>query len=397
MAEVAILADALRAWTAQAYELWWLRGADREHGGFHERLNHDGTPTGEARRARLHPRQMFAYAHAGRLGWDGSFASAVEHGLSFFLSRYRREDGWFRSLVSPTGEPLSDDVVLYDQAFALLGLASAYVTLGDERLRIMALDLHDSLRERLAHPSIGFRESLDERSLLSSNSHMHLLEASLSWQELDADERWGRLTQELIDLATTRLIDSRTGAMREFFDIDWRPAQGEQGRIVEPGHQFEWAWLLLRFRDCGGDDRVTPLALRLIDIGETHGVDRVRGAAINSLDVDFTARDMNARLWPQCERIKAACSAFEATGGMCYQSAALEAVQTMMSYFDTPLRGLWRDCLDASGSFIREPAPASSFYHIVSALLSLTRAAPIASRPRELPTDCRRAAAGSAC
>jgi mannose/cellobiose epimerase-like protein (N-acyl-D-glucosamine 2-epimerase family) len=379
MAEIAVT-DALRAWIAEAYELWWARGADREHGGFHERLNHDGTPTGEARRARLHPRQMFAYSHASGLGWSGSPSVAVEHGLQFFLSHYRREDGLFRPRVSPTGEPLSGDVVLYDQAFALLGLASAYATLGHDELRKLAADLHDRLHEQLAHPSIGFRESFNESVPLSANSHMHLLEASLTWQDLDADERWSRLAQELIELATTRLIDPRTGAVRELFEIDWQPARGAQGLVVEPGHQFEWAWLLLRFRADTDDSRLLSAALRLIEIGETYGIDPARRATIASLNADFSARDVQARLWPQCERIKAACIAFETAGELRYRSIALEAAQTLMSYFDTPMRGLWRDRLDVSGSFIEEPAPASSFYHIVGAVLELTRVVPIAAQ-----------------
>ena len=44
-----------------------------------------------------------------------------------------------------------------------------------------------------------------------------------------------------------------------------------------------------------------------------------------------------------------------------------------MTYLDTPIRGLWRDRLDAWGSFIEEPAPASSLYHLVGAVLELSR------------------------
>ena len=54
-------------------------------------------------------------------------------------------------------------------------------------------------------------------------------------------------------------------------------------------------------------------------------------------------------------------------------SRALEAIQTLMRYFETPVRGLWRDRLSVAGTFIVEPAPASSFYHIVGAALALER------------------------
>ena len=176
---------ALQSWIVDAFEVWWRYGADHVGGGFHERLNHDLTPTAEPRRSRLHPRQAFAYAHAQRLQWSGPSATAVKHALRFFVAHYRREDGFFRALVTPDGRPLDDEIVLYDQAFALLGFAAGYATLGDERWRASGLQLHDVLRERLAHPTDGFKESFAQTEPLSSNSHMHLLEAALAWSELD--------------------------------------------------------------------------------------------------------------------------------------------------------------------------------------------------------------------
>ena len=392
MADLTAAARTLGSWIVDAYDLWWTRGADHVNGGFHERLNQDGSPTHEPRRARLHPRQMFAYSHAAKLGWSGPATTAVEHGLKFFLARYRRPDGLFRALVAPGGESLSDTVLLYDQAFALLGLAAAHATLADETPRQVAHELHDLLRSRFAHRSIGFEETLARDTPLSANSHMHLFEASLAWAELDESSCWSDLAAELADLATTRVINLRSGALIETFGPDWQPVSGAVSS-VEPGHQFEWAWLLLRGRarrECPGS---LSTALRLIEIGETHGVDRARHAVIAALDQDLRVRDTNARLWPQCERIKAARMAFATTGDERYQEIALEGAQTLLTYLETPVRGLWRDRLDHSGAFIEEPAPASSFYHIVGAVLELN-----ASLPRhESPTDYRRGAAGSAC
>ena len=53
-------------------------------------------------------------------------------------------------------------------------------------------------------------------------------------------------------LALTRFIDPETGVLREFFDADWRAPGGEDG-LVEPGHQFEWAWLLQRWGRLRGE------------------------------------------------------------------------------------------------------------------------------------------------
>jgi mannose/cellobiose epimerase-like protein (N-acyl-D-glucosamine 2-epimerase family) len=132
---------------------------------------------------------------------------------------------------------------------------------------------------------------------------------------------------------------------------------------------------LLRFNASIADPSLERAALKLIEIGESHGVHRRRRAVIASLAADFSVRDPHARLWSQCERIKAACSALALTGAARYRSIAHEATVTLVSYLDTPTRGLWRDRLDARGSFIEEPAPASSLYHLVGAVLELSRVA----------------------
>lgn len=369
---------AFRTWLrTYAYEVWWTHGADRVQGGFHERLHLDATPTDEPRRARLHPRQVFAYAHATELGWSGRAHHAVEHGLHFFMSLYKRGDGFYRAKVAPDGTAVDDKIELYDQAFALLGFASAYSFSSEERWQTEAYALHSGLQKQFRRATGGFDESVPARLPLASNSHMHLLEAALAWLALDTDPRWLSLATQIVELALTRWISSPTGVISECFDVAWRPLH-TQGWIIEPGHQFEWASLLLRFTSHSRDTRLIPAALRLIELSERWGVDPQRRVVINRCFADGRHEDAEARLWPQTERIKASCMAAEATGASVYLSRTLEAIKTLMRYFETPVRGLWRDRLSVEDTFIDEPAPASSFYHIVGAALALERLARVA-------------------
>jgi mannose-6-phosphate isomerase len=378
---------AFRGWlTTDAYELWWTHGADRALGGFHERLHLDATPTNEPRRARLHPRQAFAYSHASGLGWKGPARRAFEHGLHFFVSHYKRPDGLYRTKVAPNGLPLDDHVELYDQAFALLGFASAYASCNEPRWRAEAHALNARLQKHFRRAGGGFEESVPARLPLSSNSHMHLLEAALAWVALDADPCWLSLATQIVELALTRWMSSPTAVIGEQFDADWRPLHA-QGGIVEPGHQFEWASLLLHFAFPRGDTHVIAAALRLIEFGETWGVDPQRRVVMNSCFADGRRKDTEARLWPQTERIKASCMAAAVTGDFIHVSRALEATQTLMLYFETPVRGLWRDRMSADGAFIEEPVPASSFYHIVGAALALDRLARVTRLQKTLRKD----------
>jgi mannose/cellobiose epimerase-like protein (N-acyl-D-glucosamine 2-epimerase family) len=372
--------DALSAWlVSEAYPLWSTRGVDAARGGFHERLDADGTPCEEPRRARVQPRQVYCFAQAPSLGWKGDAKAVVSQGLDFFLKHYRRPDGLFRTLVAPDGKVLDDRVLLYDQAFALLAFAESRKVLGPTpQLDREARHLLLTIQKTLKGPGWGFQSGIPAGTTLLSNPHMHLFEASLAWIAVDGGVMWHELADHIGAIALSRFIDSASGALREHFDLHWVPVRGIDGRIVEPGHQYEWAWLLLRWASAKRTN-VKNVALRLIEIAEEHGVRH--GVALNSLLDDFSVHDGGARLWPQTERIKAASLAARITHDDCYWEIAAAAANGLLRYLDTAVPGLWYDRLTPEGSFIREPAPASSFYHIVAAIAELGASLDAAERP----------------
>ncbi len=105
--------------------------------------------------------------------------------------------------------------------------------------------------------------------------------------------------------------------------------------------------------------------------GRRHGLDPVRGVAINEVLTDGSVRNAAARLWPQTERLKAALARLRRTGAQEEHSEAVAAYAGLVKYFETPRRGAWRDKLKADGSWVEEPAPGSSLYHITCALAEL--------------------------
>jgi mannose/cellobiose epimerase-like protein (N-acyl-D-glucosamine 2-epimerase family) len=170
-----------------------------------------------------------------------------------------------------------------------------------------------------------------------------------------------------VDLARTRFIDDRGGFLREFFDADWSPAGGRAGELVEPGHQFEWAWLLTHWGRRRGDLWAGGAAQQLFACGE-RGLDARRGVAVDELDDALMIRSPRARLWPQTERLKAALVLAETAVGAERELLVGSAAQALrgLNLYLKP-NGLWRDKLGADGMFEDEPAPASSLYHIMAA------------------------------
>jgi mannose/cellobiose epimerase-like protein (N-acyl-D-glucosamine 2-epimerase family) len=366
--------QALRRWLLdEAYPLWATQGYDQVHGGFEESLTGAGPAANQPRRARVQVRQIYSFARAASLGWRPQEAHRlVTDGLKYFLAHYRRSDGLFRTLVAADGAVLDDRAYLYDQAFVLLALAESEKLLGPRpELIEAARALREALYRRLKRPGPGFSSGVPDALPLLSNPHMHLLEAALSWSSAGDDLAWHALADEIVALALSRFIDAGSGALREHFDEHWAPSAGIAGRLVEPGHQFEWAWLLLCWRGAGAADAYR-CAERLVQIGEAHGIRD--GVAINALLDDFSVHDGEARLWPQTERLKAAARMAVIRREPRYWSMAAQAAQGLRRYLDTEVQGLWYDRLTVDGKFVQQPAPASSFYHIVCAIAELTTA-----------------------
>ena len=360
-------------WLQQAaLPLWWDKGADRVVGGFHETLDETGEPTRQNRRARVIGRQIYVYACATRSGLPGPWRDAAEHGLSFMVSNFLRPDGLIRASLGPDGEPLGDDVALYDQAFCLFSLAAAASAgIDPDGCLARAERLADVLEAQWRLPAGGFVEH--DVQAFQANPHMHLFEASLEWEAAGGGARWTHLADEIAQLAVSHFIDAQGGYLREFFDDQWRPAAGDAGRLIEPGHLFEWSWLMMRWATLRGRADAATVARRMHHVGVKHGVDPVRGVAIDAIDTDMAVLSGRARLWPQTERIKAAAilaqHAEQADDKAFCEAEVAAGTRGLDLYLQTPVRGSWRDKLNPDGTFVMEPAPASSLYHIACAIL----------------------------
>ena len=353
-----------------AYPLWSTKGVDPA-GGFFERLGQDGRPLADRRRSRVTPRQAYCFAMGPSLGWRGDAAGLVKHGLEFWYARFQRPDGLFRTLINADFSIADDRAVTYDQAFGLLAF-NLGATLGTEWRAERERQAHELLQAVLKHtrrPTGGFENGVPTSLPLESNPHMHLFEATLAGCEVcSGSSLWKSLADEIAEFALAHFFDGH-GLLHEFFDADWKFTAGTPGRIVEPGHQFEWAWLLLRW---AGEKhpKARAVALKLIEVTEAHCIRD--GLALQQVLDDFSPHDASARLWPQTERLKAAALAARLTGDAKYLAIAASAAEAITRYLATPIPGLWYDRIDVTGKIVDEPAPASTFYHLVVAVAEIS-------------------------
>jgi mannose-1-phosphate guanylyltransferase/mannose-6-phosphate isomerase len=215
-----------------------------------------------------------------------------------------------------------------------------------------------------------------------SNPQMHLLEATLFWAPLDDDPIWMEVAGELVSLALDRFIDPSRKALLEEFGANWSVSEDPETLSIEPGHQFEWAWLLEKWSLLTGSKEAHEGALSLFAAG-CLSLDKTRNVAVDEVDHAFKPKRNTARLWPQTERLKAAailyCSAEDDVSSR-YEVEVVCAAKSLWRYLEVPLKGLWFDKMLSDGSFVAEAAPASSLYHIIMAVDALIAAQKIGIR-----------------
>lgn len=367
----------------QAFPLWSTRGVDHQRGGFFEKLDAQGHPVEEPRRTRVVARQLYVCATAKRLGWQGDTEDLLAHGLDFLLNRLSNPDGTFATSFDVHQGERNAHFDLYEQAFALFALAAVHESNRQAFAHLpgIALSTLQRMRQGWQHALAGFHESQPPQAPLRANPHMHLLEAALAWHRAcqGNTNAWAELADEVTALALDHLLDAPSGLITEWFDLNWRPLPGERGTEAEPGHQFEWGWLLMQWAMARPEhsrrSEALAAARRMIDLGELLGVDPQRGVAINTLGTDGRWRDAHAKLWPQTERIKAwvtcaelaerASDHVEAANAL---SRATAATLALLRYLAHPVPGAWHESLGAQGDWQAQDTRASSLYHIVYAL-----------------------------
>jgi mannose-6-phosphate isomerase len=382
---LAEIAQIGRDWLFEAAAPAWLAVVKSDVTLFPERQSIEGERDAACpHRLFVQARHIFSFCEMGRLGWSGPWREMAAASIDFLLRNGRRADGFYIHRFDAEGGVFDSRADLYDQAFMLLALAHAGRALEREDLFRAAEALDDTLDAHWRLPHGGYNEGeIASCPPYRQNPHMHMLESFIALYTATGNARWRGKAEHIVALCGKNFIDPATGALTEYFDAAFLPLPGVEGRIVEPGHCCEWGWLMEITAQWGVPDAV-KISDGLVGFARQYGVDPKRGVAINEITTEGAIHDANARLWPQTERLKAALARLRRTGEESERAEAVAAFAGLVKYLDTPKNGVWRDKLREDGSWVDEPAPGSSLYHITCALAELcdTAARQKAAEPR---------------
>lgn len=382
----AVTGARLETWLREVLlPFWATEGFDAANGAFVEKFEPSGLPSGEDyTRVRVQARQIYVFSHAAAAGISNVGLAAAQRAFAFLETHAwdREEGGWFHRLRR-SGPVLDRTKDSYDHAFLLLAMAWLYRATGEVAVLRRAEETLDFLDAALGQVRGGAFDGYAERQTAAGqalplprrqNPHMHLLEAFLALHEAGGEARWLDRARRIHDLFSRHFF--KDGQIIEFFDACWREIPQDGRRLREPGHFFEWTWLLHRYALASGDDGAPDAMRPLYGWAWENGVD---GDDVVFEELDSGGGMLNGgskRLWPQTEAVKASLAVYERFG----DGAALARAHRLLAALFTTFAGLdrsdWREQVDRDGELIREGMPSSSLYHLYLAAAEALRVLP---------------------
>jgi len=365
----------IRKWLFDtALPLWAGVGVDRVHGGVYEALNHDGSPADlDYKRLRVLARQIYCFANAELLGWEGDAREALEHCFTTLITTGWHPDGGWIHLWNPDGTVKDPQRDTYDQCFVLLALAWLWKATKWPEVRVWAERTIAYMDDHLVdHANGGFYESSLRLDYRRANPHMHYLEAMQAWYEVTGERAFLDRAQTAVDLFTTVFFNPESWSVTEHFERDWSVRKDKPAR-VEPGHHYEWVWLLLRQARFAGQPELKEYCRKLYATSHAFGHARGTDAVCDSMAPDGSAMVGTARLWCQTEALKAGLLA-RAEGLPGDETLFIRMLDVIFNrYLTTPAPGGWYDQIDPNGRVISKDMPTSTFYHVFCALVEYLR------------------------
>ena len=344
--------------------LWQGPGWNAELALPYEALSPEHRPLPPQRyRAMACARQLYVFAS---LIGDPAFPAAAERAADLFRSLQRHfhdaeHGGWFYS-IDPQGAPLDTRKDLYTHAFIIFACAHYWAKVDDS---IVASALNAALQvvaERFSDGKGLYEANLNQDwSSLNTgplqNPLMHLAEAFLATLSVREDETVKAALLALADGMQQRFIEPVHNVMLE------KPC-GAVDNWFEPGHQFEWLYLLESSPLLRSGALHASLD-RAFDFAEQVGVDLESGAVCGMLAPDGTLRDGTQRIWAQAEYLRALTLRPD---NLTRLQRQLQALQQQFLH-----AGGWYECRDAEGNVSREDMPSTTPYHLATCYSGLAQ------------------------
>jgi len=272
------------------------------------------------------------YCIAERLFDDPSYRSLWQHGLEAIRSvHWQSEHKGYIWTLDATGAT-DQTHYCYGLAFTLLAFSAA-VQQGDVQAKSELYRTWDCLEAHFWQADIGLYAdhiSLDWQitdPYRGQNANMHCCEALILAYEATQDLQFLERALQLAETVAVTLADRSGGFIWEHFhadlSIDWDYNRDDPKNLYrpwgfQPGHQTEWAKLLLQLYQHRPEPWLLSRARALFDTTLPLAWDDKNGGLIYGFAPDHSLCDGDKYFWVQAETLAAAGLLAQLTGEQAY-------------------------------------------------------------------------------
>lgn len=306
---------------------------DDKTGGFFQNFHDDGSVfDSQTRHLVSSTRFVFNYARAYLQFGRQKDAERVKHGVAFLRDVHRNAatGGYYwlikrehnAEFTSASTQVLDDTNHCYGAAFVLLAYSWAYRA-GVKEAKAYIEETWQLLEKHYWEPQAQlYRDEANGdfsqwHSYRGQNANMHSCEALIAAYQATHESKYLQRAVTLAHTITQRQANLSEGFVWEHFTQDWQvdwefnlddPENLFRPWGFQPGHQIEWAKLLLMLNQLDAQPWLVETATRLVDRTLPLSWDAEHGGLIYGFAPDGSPCDENKYYWVQAEAL--ACLAW---------------------------------------------------------------------------------------
>ncbi|MCS3808878.1 AGE family epimerase/isomerase [Xanthomonas sp. 4461] len=375
-------ADVLRQHIADTMAFYHPRAIDPA-GGFFQYFKDDGSIYDAGHRHLVSStRFVFNYAMAYREFGNAQYLEAVRHGLDYLRNVHRNAATGGYAWTLRDGVVEDDMNHCYGVAFVLLAY-SCGLKAGIGEARAWMGETWQLLEKHFWEPEFGlYRDEADAQfnftTYRGQNANMHMCEAMIAAYEASGEQRYLDRALQLADHMTRRQAAKADGLVWEHYDpqwnIDWDYNRDNPKHLFrpwgfQPGHQTEWAKLLMLLDRYAPTDWLLPTAQHLFDVAVERSWDTQRGGLYYGFAPDGQVCDDDKYFWVQAESLAAAALLAQRSGDARYWQWYDKLWDYSWKHMVDHRYGAWYRILDADNrKYSDEKSPAGKTdYHTMGA------------------------------
>ncbi|WP_339863373.1 AGE family epimerase/isomerase [Paremcibacter congregatus] len=361
-----------------------------QSGGYYQNFLDDGTVFDPGFRQLVSSSRIIVnFALAGKTFDNPNYLAIARHGLDYLETTHWQPESGSYAWTLQDHKPQDMTQQSYGYAFVLLAYATAYGAglLQDTR---PLHHIYNILEEKFWLEEYGlYADEISPEGILQDyrgqNSNMHLCEALIAAYEATGEVSFLQRAKTIADNIVGRQASLTGGLIWEHytpqFDIDWDYNKSDPKNLYrpwgfQPGHQTEWAKLLMMLYRHMPNPWFLERAAFLFNTAYEKAWDQKYGGLIYGFTPEGEWCDEDKYFWVQSESITSAAMLYKATGTERYHDQYTELWQYCWEHMVDHVNGAWFRILardNSKYSTKKSLAGAKCDYHNLCTCLEVLR------------------------